>query len=421
MGTVVWQGKVTSVTQIASATVDSVDGTPSNNDFHLTVGGITLTVAGNTDANTTASNLVTLAEASTHPYFTGVTWAAPGGGIILATAKTAGVPFAASLTVTGAGTGSVTDFSDSQACTGPHDWGNDDNWDTGTKPANSDDVIIPPGTPEITMGIAQSGVTLASLTHLAGAPKVGLRSYAFATSADGETVETEYPEYRQHYLDIGADVIDIGEHAGPGSPTHSSRIKIDNAKSGASLLTVHGSATTGEGNRPPILYIAAHASGDVEVRDGVVGIAADSAGETATVGDINVVSLRNTTRVFTGQGVTMTNWRQRSGLNRLDAAATVTLAEVNGGELDVVGDGYAVTTMTVTAGTVRDKHTHSSAVTGTLNANGGQIDLSLTDVARTVTTLNVGNGRVKADWSKLTVTNFTAPSAGIREVVGAEV
>lgn len=422
MGTLVWDGKVEAVAQQATGSIDSVDATPSNNTFTVTIGGVSISQAGDTDVATTAAALVALLNASTHPYFSAITWTNPTGGDIQADADTAGADFTAVLSETGAGTGSVTDFADDVASTGPNDVGNADNYDTATLPAASDDLIVPAGRPPMTMNLsALSAITLNSLTVLAGAAAIGLRSHSFATSADGESADSSVPEYRQTYFDVGATNIDYGEHFGTGSPTHNDRIKIDNGKSGASLLRVHAGAETGESNKPAIQYIAANASADIEVRGGSVGIATDSPGETATVGDINVVSQRNNTRVFTGDGCTISgNWKQRSGINRLAAAATVASVEVNGGELDIEGGDYAITAATITAGVIRDKHTHSSAILGTLNLNGGTVDYSRSDEARTVTTINHEDGTLVADFSVLTVTNYNEPTA-IRKIAVSQI
>ena len=213
------------------------------------------------------------------------------------------------------------------------------------------------------------------------------------------------PEYRAIYLDIGADDIDIGQHLGPGSPVGSSRLNIDNDKAGASELRVHNTGTA-VGSRPAVNYLAAHASADIEVRNGIVGIGVLVAGETATVGDVVVSSTLPTTTVYVGEGVTLTTFAQAGGTNELAAAGTVTSVTVHGGALDIEGGDYVITTLTVHDGEVSDKHDNAGGtVITTCNVNGGQVDFAEGGFARTVATLNLEGGVVIHDEGFLTVSS----------------
>ena len=103
MTTLYWLGTADAVVQIGTASIDSVDATPANNLFIVTIGGVAISTLGDTNVATTAAALVVLLEASTHPYFTAITWTNPSAGNIVATADTAGIPFIAALTETGVG------------------------------------------------------------------------------------------------------------------------------------------------------------------------------------------------------------------------------------------------------------------------------------------------------------------------------
>ena len=73
MATLYWRGDATAVAQVHTASIDSVDGTPANNTFTVTIGGVAIDAVGDTDVATTATNLRASLNASTHPYFAAIT------------------------------------------------------------------------------------------------------------------------------------------------------------------------------------------------------------------------------------------------------------------------------------------------------------------------------------------------------------
>lgn len=100
--------------QAMLATIDSVDATPSDNDFTITIGSASVTVAGTTGVAQTNLALALAAAASTAPEFTRFTWDRPDFFQQLRATYTAdggADPPSMSLTVSGPGTGSVTDFA----------------------------------------------------------------------------------------------------------------------------------------------------------------------------------------------------------------------------------------------------------------------------------------------------------------------
>lgn len=408
MATIYWEGKADAVAQVESGSIDSVDGTPSNNTFTVTIGGDTVSVTGDTDAATTAAALVVALNASTHPYFAAITWTNPSGGTVTGTADTAGVPFTAALSVSGAGTGSVTDFSTSTASSGPNDWSTAANWSGGAVPVAADDVVID-GSVNICWGLAQSAVDLDTLViRQTYTGKIGLRYDAFATSADGDTVSPSKPEYRAHYLDIESDEVDIGFHAGPGTPTGSGRIKLDLGVH-ASTVTIHNTARTpNETGGYAVNLLAASASTKVYVRaaPGGVGIAMNEPHETTTVSLVSISDPSTDTVVATGEGVTVTTWEQAGGENALQAGATVTTATVDGGTLDVDG-AFTITTLNVNGGTVYANNVPAAgAALGTSNVNGGALVGTRSTEARTWTTVNLYAGSsVEVDKDVVTLTN----------------
>ena len=244
MATKYWLGIADAVAQVDTGSIDSVDGTPANNTFIVTIGGVAISAVGDTDVATTATALRASLNASLHPYFAGITWSGTAGDII-GTADTAGVPFVAALTETGAGTGAVTDFAATTASAGPNDWSTADNWSDGAVPGNADIIYVRENAINICWGLDQSAVNGVSIyPEKTFTGKIGLDRSGFATTSDGETLGATKPEYRQTYLKIDYDDLEIGKHTGQGTATGSDRIKVDNTNAGASTTTILATANT---------------------------------------------------------------------------------------------------------------------------------------------------------------------------------
>lgn len=418
MATKYWIGGATAVAQVWTGSIDSVDGTPANNTFTVTIGGVAVSVVGDTDVATTAAALRAALNASTHPYFSAITWSGTDGNII-GTGDTAGVPFVAALTETGAGTGAVTDFTVTTACEGPTHWDTAENWSDGTVPVDGDNVIIANISQNICYGMSENDINLGYLRiEQTYTGKIGLPSFKFCTTADGETFNTTVPEYREQYLDIDFDTCDIGQHFGTGAPVGSRRLKIKNTTANASIVTVHDTASAPEETgMTAVQLIMSHGDHDIYVRKARagVGIATGKPGETATVGIISVPASDTQTQVIVGPGVTVTDYSQNGGNNQLQAANTITNVTVNGGILTMDGD-YTVTNLTVAGGTVYDNHkkTGGNAVT-TAIITGGSVDLSRSTEPRTWAAINPDGGSIKADFSVITLTAIDEP-AGLKTI-----
>ncbi len=396
-----WIGGAPAVAQVVTGSIDTVDGTPSNDTFAVTIGNISITLVGDTDAATTAAALVAKLNLDTnHDYFTGITWDNPSAGTITATADVPGVPFETiELTVSG-GTGTVTDFASTVSPAGPNDWRTAANWSDNVVPVSTDDVTIGGSTFPIVWGLDQSAVTVASLTVLGSITKaLGLRWEIFANAIDGVGGSLDAVEYRQTYLKIGWDRADLGEFFGPGTPIGSNLIKLHNSKAGASLTVVHGTGnSTGDDGGPAVRLLFDNAGADLEVRSAPagVGIGVDAPGEVVAMGDINITDSTPNTKVYVGEGVTWDNWQQSGGQNRANratGAAIATLVKVFDGELVIDGSDFGVATITVEGGEVIDKHTRSSgSEVATVTVNGGKFDAAQTDQPRTFDAVNHNGG-----------------------------
>lgn len=413
MATKYFLGVVEAVQQVETGSIDSVDATPSNNTFTVTIGGIAISVAGDTDVNTTATNLRAALNASEHPAFDRITWGGTSGNIV-GTSDVAGLEFTAALTETGAGTGTVTDFTTTTANASPHDWNDGGNWSDGSKPAAADTVILRDSDVNIVTGLDQNTITLAKLVIEASyTGLIGLRYNEIAMTADGETTSTAFDEYREDYLRIGWDRLEVGANTGTGTPGGSPRLKLDNTKSGASTTEIVDTASSGQDQfKPPLRLKLAHASADIHMRGGNVGVGVDVPAETSTIGNVEISPQASGSRLQLGDGVTVSgDVTMGNGAATLRAAANMTgTVAVSGGTATIEGD-FTIATLNVDGGVVIDNHvkTAAAAVT-TCNLRGGELNWQYDDEARTYTTLTHTGGTL-VDNPNVTITTYNRARA----------
>lgn len=417
MTTRVWQGQAPAVAQVDALAITVYDVA---SQYQLLVNGeIICFTSGGGSVSNIAIDLANAWNAVTgNPYGTLIT-ALRVSADVQFTADVPGVPFTVTPNVTG-GTGAMGTVTGQTANAGPNDWSTPLNWSGGAVPVNADDVVFRDSAVPVLWGLAQSGVTLASLAieqSYIQPGVIGLNKRVFVTGADGAAV-TGKAEYRDDYLDIGWDECRIGEILGPGSPAGSGRLKLDNAKAGASTTTVHNTAVTpADPNAAVVRLLAAHASADVLVRNagGGVGIATDDADETTTVGDVSVSDKTAASRVFIGAGVTLGTFVQDGGDNILRAAAGVTGITVNGGQLAIEGSGYDIGTLTVNGGVAYPNNMPTGgAAIAAVNIDGGTVDATRSREPRTWTDVNLGapGSTLRGDTSVLTITNLNEPTGG---------
>lgn len=410
MAVVYWTPRAMAVAQIAEASIDSVDAAPANNTFTVTVGEFSVSVVGDTDANTTAVALVAALVSSTQPYVAAIGWTAPGSGVVRATGVD-GVPFTAALTETGAGTGAVTDFADTQTATSRHHVNEPLNYSTGALPGAADDLVIADSAVSLLWALdALDAIALSSvLVARSFTGRIGLDPTKFATSADSVTTDSTVPEYRETYLEISAPLVVSGRDLGIGSSAGSSRVKIHNVLAAASRCLVEGTSATSDGARPAFRYLVAHADAVLEVFDapGGVGLAAELPGETSTLDRVEMLGASSASRLVIGAGAAVADYVQGIGTATIASGAAV---EVRGGELNIIGEGYGLA-LTVSGGRVRDRHTRSGGSEwSAIAVSGGVLDLTGSGEARTADALAHTGGQIEADWGDLTITAHTVPS-----------
>jgi hypothetical protein len=405
MATKYWLGTATAVAQVDTVQITAYDVTTT---YTLTVGGVDVETLGVTDATGTATALAAAWNTSTHAYFTGVTASSTTDTVTL-TADVAGVEFTAASSVTG-GTGTIGSVTSSVASAGPCDWATPENWSDGSVPGVSDIVIFSDNAVNVCFGLDQNALAINELlitkTYTG---KIGLNRNALVTSANGETVDTMKNEYREDYLRIDVDTIEIGKQIGTSTSTGSQRIKIDNTNTGASSTKVFSTNNVGaESNLPPVRFKYNSTTADIFIRGGSVGIANDEPAETAIIGDLYLNGVNS--KVFCGDGCQIQTVVQSNGQALIQSTTTITSIDLIDGTLTTEGD-FTVTTFNIEDGTYIPNHDAAGVAITTLNINGGFVDATRTSELRTWTNVNLKpGGSIKVNSDIVTMTNFNDPA-----------
>ena len=391
MPTNVWQGTAPDVAQIQILT--PANTIESGDLFKATIGSKTFTYASTaTTIASVCSGFVTAwttLSATEYPEFAEIT-ATNNSTSITLTAVTAGIPFLVTPSTVEAD-GSTSDnqtFTSTTAGTtssGANHWNTAGNWSLGTVPVTGDDVYIENNTVDIKYGLAQSAVTLTSLnigetyTGKIGLPNVNASNYY---------------EYRERYLEIGATTIN--------SQADSGRIKI-NTGSIAGTVNVTGTGTATETDIPAFLFKGTNAANVVNINKGDVGIAF-FAGETATVATLRVAyqsQVANDVTLVCGSGTTLTTINQSGGT--VTTASNATTLTMTAGT-HYRGGASTVTTLNVNGG--KCYYNSTGTVTTAHVSAGGELNFSQNLNARTVTTANVyTQGSLQDPFRTVTWTN----------------
>lgn len=411
MATKFFTGNALPVAQVASVQITTND---TASTYSITIGGISVSVVGNAGgAASTATDLKTACNLSVHPYFAAITWSTSTDTLI-GTADVAGCPFVFTAAAAG-GSGAVGSVTAVTANSGPNCWDSPDNWSDDAVPVNSDVVVLENVASKILWGLDQSAVSLASLTaKKTFTGRVGLDSKTFALTADGASNNSDYSEYRQAYLKIGATLCDLGYDDGIGSPSGSDRIMLD-LGAVASTVTVHSTASSpAETGKPAVRILCNNATTDVYVREAPagVGVGVDEAGETSSLRSIYVSSKGSSVPVVVGPTVTMALKIEMQG-GRLLLQSLVPTLTVLGGSVRTEGD-FTITTITQSGGEVVLNHKKSAgnAVT-TYNLQGGVLDLTQSRAARTIAALALKRGAsLRWELDTATITALTVGVAG---------
>lgn len=413
MAEVKWLGVADPIAQVDTIVIFTFDAATT---YTVTINTDIVEVVGITDADTTAAALHAALVASTNPYFANITWTiltGEGADTITATASSPGNPHTFSTSVSG-GTGAITGPNSITASSGPNDWDVARNWDTGTVPVSTDDVIIENGSTPITHGLDQSAVTLDSLTiKLSYTGRIGLKEKDFAQSSDGSTFTALKEEFKDQYLQIGATLLSVGENFTSRPENGSNLVKID-LGSVLSTITIHETGTSSfEPVFPAIQLLGTNASNVMTVRSARAGVGVAVHGfEVSTMLSIDVGSDMSAGGVTLGEGVTLGSFSQQSGTHFINAAGTVTNLTLRGGTITTEGD-YTVTLVEISDGTrffANHIKTAGNAISTLTMTGSCIIDTTKNSVDRTFNTvfLEIG-GQIKTNESFLTINNLNRP------------
>jgi len=332
MATKRWRGDAPAVAQVDELTPG---GTIEIGDrFLATINGKVLSYRA--EDTTVASVTAGFAAAwsaldpEAYPEFAEVA-AADTGTSILLTAKSPGKPFTVAVETTESD-GSPADGqtfvrATVRASSGPHHWDDPGNWLPAGVPEDGDDVYFENNAVDVLYGLDQTAVQLAGL-HLAAsyAGNIGLPNFAAG-----------YYEYRDNYLSVGADVVEVGAGEGPGS----GRLKL-NTGAGRTAVNVFGTGSQAEAGLEALLWLGNHPDNEMTICRGSVGLAVE-AGQTATLAVLRVGSggsQPGEATVRGGAGLGLAVLHQSGGTVELNAG--VETVSKSGGEL-LVSAGNATT------------------------------------------------------------------------------
>jgi hypothetical protein len=269
------------------------------------------------------------------------------------------------------------------------DWDTAANWSPSGVPIASDDVVLANSSQDVLSGLDQSAVALTSITID--------QSY---TGLIG-TLQSDF-------LQVAASTAVIGQsRTTTGTLTGSKRLNLDFGTSTACDIQVYNTARLAQDqNRQPLRIKAVNASTTLQVYSGQLAVSDDNS-DSSTLSSIVV----NGGSVNVGQGVTLTTLESTGGATSTQSSCTT--CTIKGGSVNFY-DGIAASTITTL--TVSDTGTFNHYGSGTIttaNANGGTIDLTRTEKAKTVTTLNLKQNAVLViDTSNVTLTNDIIPESG---------
>lgn len=373
MAIVRWRGDAPAISQVVRATPANVE---VGDVFQLSIGGklVAYTAAAATVADVCAG-LAAAWNASPVAEHAEVT-AADMTSYVQLTGDRPGTPFTliASMANGGASNTQTLLLTTTRAASGPNDWNTAANWSTGAVPASGDDAHIESGSSSILYGLAQSGVSLASLSIA--------QSYTGAIGL-ARVNPAGYLEYRDSYLAIGAAQVNIGQGEGAGS----GRIRLDTG-AGATTLDIANSGAAAEAGSAAIDWLGSSAANVIHLARGSLSVAA-GAGQTAAIGTLGVGYRGNpagdaTARI--GAGVTLGALAQSGGQVFLSAGATS--IHQQGGELRQLAGG--VGTLQIDAGTLYYQSTGAIGVAHV--GERGVLDFSRDLRARTVSECHLYGG-----------------------------
>lgn len=325
MATKHWIGAAADVTQVDKVTIantwatnDTLTLTIGGVQFVLTIGSLTTTAQvaqtlkeafnGETLTDTTASYTPNnTGGAVAIPQFSDLT-ASVSGSVVYFTKGTSGRSFTMTASEVTAGSGTATRAAHVSP-TGKHFFDNAANWDTGTAPTNSDDLVFDIGDVDVLEGLS-TGIQPSSVRiDMSYTGNIGLADI----NTDGGTDSTQYPEYLTKSLTFSNNSVTTTYTIGRGVGQGSKRIRID-AGAGQTAGTVHDTAAQSlDPSLPVVTFKGTHASNAWTVLNGNVAFAYN-VGDTTTLTSLRTgTDGSSSANVYLGSDLTLATSTQSGG------------------------------------------------------------------------------------------------------------
>ena len=367
----------------------SLSGTVISQTYSMTINGKSVSyAAGGSDTVTIILAALAAAwNASTIPEFAEATATAlPVGGpytSMTITGDTAGNPLTISVATGG---GSTYSIAHTTTATGPNDFGNAQNWSTGTVPANADVLVFDNGKGNCCFGLSTSltGVTVIVNPGFTG--QIGL-------PALNSNSQSTYNEYRTRALTLAGGTLTIN------APS----MQLGKFAFGANTTTVMVQATGSRLDKytPPVLITGGNGSSQLDMTKGDVGIAFYQS-ETAQFPTILTSYSANAATdvtLYCGPGATLGAITKNGGTLTVNSNVTTLTQGVSGGVVNV--NSGAVTTLVADNGTV---NYNSTGTLGTVTITGNAVlNFDFDPRAKTITNpiLVYGNSASVSDNAKV--------------------
>lgn len=418
MATARWAPNQAAIKQVVTYTFSAPNSV--GNHYKATINGKTVTYVSVADdtAALAATGLFNLLNVTTSiaPEFTEITWANPSDGVITATAKTAGTPFAnlpgddAGLvldTGNGLANGITTAFTTANAS--PSDVNDPENWLRITLPApgvrelpqNDDDVII-----------ADTDVPM--LWNLDQLATVQFNTYDRWQSMTGniglpETNPGGYTEWRatrfkfvgpQGSTPAGGLVMTLGYNRDVGSGPSRERYDL-----GSQKVTLNVLAAGSPVDEFAIDFVGVHTENKINLHGGVALAVAPLPGNSSNLDDVTVAegsSLTVGPNVVWTSGAVLTTFGGAANLG----AAPATITGNNGTVFTITEDGLTWATVTLQGGCTLNMRAGGTITTLTLSS-GSTLDKSRDSRALTITnhTIDGNDCRILDPLNSITFTN----------------
>ncbi len=216
-------------------------------------------------------------------------------------------------------------------------WATAGNWLASGVPVSTDTVKLRASEFDVNAGFAQSAVVLASLSIEA------THSGDVGTAAD--------------YLAIGATLWDVGLQSGSGSGVGSSRIKLN---FGTDQFTGHVYLTQPESADlylEPLRILGTHASNELNVHGGIVGVATTLPSEVSTIAVLNMFG----GECNLGGGVTLGDVFMTGASSKLTIRSAFDDLSMDDGSITIYGSGVK-DELSIKGGTLTDYGTGTADV-----------------------------------------------------------